>query len=232
MDGEGQLITTDAVDLDVNAKEDDFTSDLDYEDDLVQDHDQDQMIGEQSLSLESEDMEGDISFNLTENNLEQQMINNPALKRLIEDMVAKQVQAKQVTPTKSQGNNVGVKLVKSPSDTTIYAPGLQRILKSNSPVGQAGNRNDHSLLKTNRPNQIDGVLSKIDNFIKGVCDSVDKDGEDPQVQPSTSQGRSEAELLRDARDFAGRKIIEAEKFHATVEPPKTGNAINQIGKFS
>ena len=41
-----------------------------------------------------------------------------------------------------------------------------------------------------------------------------------QGEPSTSTGRStEAVLMRRAKDFAGQKVIEAEKFRASIAPP-------------
>ena len=125
--------------------------------------------------------------------------------------------------------------VKSPSDTTIYAPALQKKLM---PVGVINTalsfgeetdprviqQNDHTeeitqdlnnLMRTSDVNASN--RSNVQNFVEAVR---------MQDHPEDIQSRrrlGNQEELEMARNKAEKTILEAEKFHAVVEPPPGNN---------
>ena len=104
--------------------------------------------------------------------------------------------------------------VKSPSDTTIYAPSLMRI--------RSPGQRQTDVVDNDRP----PMLNKISDFVESMriesTTSRDTDGKsegrnnDRQMAHSSSC-RSDKE---DARDAAAKLILEAEKFKASLTPPK------------
>ena len=143
--------SNDGIKMDVYAHEDDFLSKPDYENDgLDEDLETD---GEQSSPEDAGEGVGRsrspsqtpsdmVTFRNTERELTDEEIleGNPGLQRLLERMVNKKVEAalKQKgsaggstvetgnSPAAAQGKTVRNRLVKSPSDTTLYTPTLCR----------------------------------------------------------------------------------------------------------
>ena len=126
--------------------------------------------------------------------------------------------------------------VKSPSDTTLYTPALQKVNEKQqaSPVLATG------------PNQ-SNVIEQISNFVDHMHIQTargDQDGDRRKVvpshdkqTPSTSRGiagddeedqQSEQTV---ARRKADRMLIQAEQFKATVTPPKGNTVISHDEKY-
>ena len=178
---------------------------------------------------------------------------NPAFERYIQKMVAKEISsAKQkdrkrsavegkatagpkqsvkqseVTPAKvsksgRQGNAMIVNQIKSPSDTTIYVPALQRLSLVNNVDKTKQIVED--MLSDNHINGKQAVLAdQISQFIEGVrSEGRNDDVINNEPQPSTS-GRDNAERpeqgsVTEARDKATQLILDAERFKASVNVP-------------
>ena len=110
-------------------------------------------------------------------------------------------------------------VIKSPSDTTIYAPGLLKSPAKNT--------------------ERDIMIDKISNFVEemwlqnegktgtrsresDVSDNVPKTGEEPNDPASTS----------DARALASKLVLEAEQYKANVEQPQgMSNQNVPVGKM-
>ena len=122
------------------------------------------------------------------------------------------------TPQKDVINRAR-KVVKSPSDTTIYAPALTRLSNSNTHV----------------PNEI-----QISNFVGAVRSQLNN-GENREERPSTSGVQNNAgcgpvrqvntdipmtSTTETAQKYAENSVIDAEKFQAGIAIPPTGN--NQL----
>ena len=122
---------------------------------------------------------------------------------------------KAVTPTRKPPQ-----MVKSPSDTTLYAPTLQKLPSSN----------DNNEL-----------VERISNFVEGICLEIQtqtKNGRPPLPREPTQQGPLEptdggnlADLaerqdlpveLDGGREMARKIVLEAENFCSNVEPPLQG----------
>ena len=146
--------------------------------------------------------------------------NDPRVQRLLQKLVDKKIEKgelemkKDSLPEKGTNNDVirCSPMVKSPSDTTIYAPAL----------GKSNQINKHS-----------DAINSIVNFVEGIRLQQDEkrrrsetsQQEDPQ--PSTSSGATEKEIrdekLREARDKASKAVLDAEQFKAMVDDPKGKN---------
>ena len=109
------------------------------------------------------------------------------------------------TPVKEAGmNNRGTNVMKSPSDTTLYAPALKRV--------------DGSILN-------DKLIDKISNFIEGIrMEAEHKQQTRSPVsrresdRPSTSNAPP---LEQEAKKEKTRNfIVQAEQFKASIDPPK------------
>ena len=112
------------------------------------------------------------------------------------------------TPVKQSRPGQGTP-IKSPSDTTIYAPALSR---TDPTEGQ---------------NQI---IDKISNFVGGIQIETDKRRGSPASTSVRDKDRQEATMSRGEQppedeepDRTNKLLIEAEQFKAAVEPPR-GNA--------
>ena len=103
--------------------------------------------------------------------------------------------------------------VKSPSDTTIYAPGLIRI--------RSPGQRQTDVVDNDRP----PMLNKISDFIESMCiestTSRDTDGKsEGRNDRQTAHSSSHRSDKDDARDAAAKLILEVEKFKASLTPPK------------
>ena len=115
-------------------------------------------------------------------------------------------------------------MVKSPSDTTIYAPALQRKLTPTGKfislngkavnnvtlevVGEQPQTTQHSMFNT-----VD--LNQINEFVEAVHS---------EQHPEDDTRRRESTDLEQARNRAERAVVDAEKFRAMVEQPAEGTS--------
>ena len=143
-----------------------------------------------------------------------------------------------------EGRLMQVVQVKSPSDTTIYAPGLKNLGHANCvtmpPMG-----NVHDLQNADTINQISNFVERIRIETE---QSQPQQPEQPQLpQPSTSRGGSTLPLngrpkeqqshvrsqvmvdpqIARAQEFAANEVIQAEQYRAGIHKPQ-GRANNDI----
>ena len=191
-------------------------------------------------------------------------VNNPALMKLVNQPVDKKLKQRQSTegnalntPEKGILNSfrredqdkihlslnqnrdrekqvAKLPLIKSPSDTTIYRPGLQRDSSGN---GQNGSPNLSNLIARqgqlsspvtqvdyNQSNQM--IIDKISNFVDSIRIESESSrnrsrGVRDEVNTTDVAGPSSAPIDPDHADhIADRAVIDAECFKATVAPPK------------
>ena len=163
-----------------------------------------------------------------ENDLEK-LSGDPAFERYISKIVAQQMQKQQTTEDGTAGmcntpsvraHKSNVIAMKSPSDTTIYAPALAK-----SPV-----RMEPLLVPTNfsiggenqmQPNSNSVIIeNQISDFVEQVRIADRQDAQE-DASPGTSgskAGGGDRELTRN--DRAGKFTLQAEKFRASVNAPK------------
>ena len=149
------------------------------------------------------------------------------------------------TPNKKSGMTSNVayqEIIKSPSDTTIYAPALSKI--SNNPnktkqiVEKILNDNAGNCKSMNGVNE--DISDQITHFIEGVrleAKSKGTTADAGQPQPGTSKEPTEVRLdpariqyseqVDLAKQKANQMIIDAEKYKATVNVPP-GNYFEQV----
>ena len=140
---------------------------------------------------------------------------------------------KGLTTPNNKGNKVVSGIIKSPSDTTIYAPALRRVA-----------------IDQEKPNEI---MERISNFIEEIhietidhaaspnigkrfiSESKEKaDGRaEVQPRPGPSHEIEEEEEIEDENMLAARNLLlENEKFRAEVEPPPKGRCnLNEFDKI-
>ena len=100
--------------------------------------------------------------------------------------------------------------IKSPSDTTIYAPALR----------QLSNNDDH-----------DPIIDKISNFVDEIRLETEQRKSSP-VRKHQQKTREDHDLVEEPQlttsaENANKLVVEAEQFHAAIEgPPKGTNLIN------
>ena len=107
--------------------------------------------------------------------------------------------------------------IKSPSDTTIYAPALHHL-----------NDNPHGM-------STDVAMEKISNFVEGIRLETQhritpvqgpSANNSPQPGPSRSRPQPDRRIVEQEDpelEAAKQQILEAEQYNATVEPPPKGN---------
>ena len=240
---------------------------LDYEDDLSiddgfevltvdDDHELEQVDSDKqpSCSLQNE-VVTEKGSNLDLSKLtEDQLMSNPILQRMMQKIfndqfknIQKGDDAKGETGDVSNFVVTGKtknrdKEIKSPSDTTIYAPTLQRKLNSNDRncvrVDVALQLNTHDELwhttGLSRPidsmdhEQNNGVrrspLNVVSNFVESM--RLEQHPDDHVRRRSDVMAAAE---LEEAHQRAQKIILEAEKFPATVERPGGLNTLNTSG---
>ena len=151
-------------------------------------------------------------------------IDNPAIKQLFEQWyeekkkresqgdstkenptASKEGGGKNLNNSRSKGTPIKFKntgdreLMKSPSDTTIYAPGLKQ--------------NTRRVSGENSQNMID----QISNFVEEI--RIQSAAESAKVGPSTSSETQQPKTGQ-AKEFARDVILEAEQFKATIQKPR------------
>ena len=176
---------------------------------------------------------------------------NPAFERYIQKRVAQEygIGTKTKPPVKGQKGNVSKEFVKSPSDTTIYAPALMKtpdnrnsgniVLSNNSPVSGQGDVNEVNV-NSNLTQDIENFIQNIrlQNSIAGPVKPCRVGANEnrvqaPQPQPGTSRNQQDglSAQLDEAKEKATRMIVEAEKYKALVNtPPGKQNFLQQEGE--
>ena len=124
--------------------------------------------------------------------------------------------------TKQKG---GSDLVKSPLDTTLYAPALQRNQDQNfvaANLGRPGVAEMTALVPVN-----DGITDQISNFVETMRleDKARREGEDRECEGQ----QSGKEILDPQCSEAAQIILDAERFKEDVIPPKGNNQVLPFG---
>ena len=156
---------------------------------------------------------------------EEKLMSNPVLQKMMEKFFQEKFKkAQESKGGKSDGNKV--RNITSPSDTTIYAPALQRKLTPQNQIGEVIRQFETIQTQQNEmecnmyPNQNllqqnVNVHDQINDFVDNICK------ENHLMDTDNVHRRSHTATLNldEARDRASRKIIEAEKFTTVVEQP-------------
>ena len=225
------------------AQEDDFNTDVE-EDSDGEIHSDDEEVTLRKSVAETEVMPS-TSMADTEMSDFSHLEKNPAFAKYISTLVAKEVNKQTTvtmpvkTPQKrndkpsrrrtSSGNHGN--FVKSPSDTTIYAPVLQRdpaLIEGRSPVIL-------TVIPAVIPITPDKNIAEISKFIEGIHvqsevhrveqeerhhDERDRDRQSDGSAQLVEQQQPTRDLSEIAKEKADRLIIEAEKFKAAVNTPQ------------
>ena len=161
--------------------------------------------------------------------------NNPKVKFLMQQVAEMAEQLKKV-----QGrNDIGIKnfdnkcqkqtnedvgqqnkVVKSPSDTTLYMPAIRRLDKEFSPQQVVEKVLRDNSDKHDEP-QVEAINKFLQNIRIGQTGSRSSGQIEDEPQPSTSSGRrhGESTVRRDTTDGA---LLEAERYKATIQAPPQG----------
>ena len=203
----------------------------------------------------------DLVQTTTDTDLEEKLMNNPVIQKMMtkffedkfKDLQREQQQNqqnpsqaetglnpmgfKQVDSGKIVGvsvnniDNQGSKLVKSPSDTTIYVPALHKKLtpQSRNTLWLSEGRPDASsgqFLQGQGANQKDAI----NNFVEAVrMEQHPQDsGQRAVLEDERRFTNLDAADLEQAQKRAGKAIIEAEKYKANVEQPGTSNFLSDL----
>ena len=238
----------DGIDAEVlrNSTDDEDLEILDYEDDLSIDEEE-----ESQTNVEAQPPEPGCSKTVKEATAantqtgvdlhhasEEQIFNNPVLQKMMEKFFVENFKSLQNNFNKQQtdGNGTGKddcrvigtevnqnQIVKSPSDTTIYAPALQKRLTPEQGAGMTAkflNEEDNALNQRGT-----NTLSLTqDQFIASFIDSV-RSEDHPDDGPNR-QHKDKAVELAQAQQKAEKTLLEAEKFKARVEQPGNSNYFN------
>ena len=92
--------------------------------------------------------------------------------------------------------------LKSPSDTTIYIPGLNKVKRN------------------------DNMIDKISNFVETVRLEMTQGDGSPMVQPGTSCDDGLSPQAREALDTSNKLILDSERLKMTVNPPRGKDYVN------
>ena len=118
------------------------------------------------------------------------------------------------TPVKSdkqKGNVIEKERLRSPSNTTLYAPGLMK--------GSTPNRNN---METQNKQKLE-LMERISDIVESIRISTEGASQmEADNGPSTSTGitHNNRGKQTENRDIAAKLLIEAEKFKATLNPPE------------
>ena len=244
----------DGVQVAVHASEDDFSgpeSDDESGTETMDDIEQqmDKGIARQHVSQQKATASTATPFNLE---MLWQWKDDPMFKKFISTVVNENLETRQTFPNRRSGDEGNVSItknklsavnienraccvmrgnnvntLKSPSDTTIYVPALKRV---------------------DETKESQEIITKISNFVDNICinsggRSSHKDGKSPLAQPlnvtptSRNQGvtgdkcvtgdKPQPQLVpsTSGKKLADNIIIDAERFKASVQPPK-GRSLN------
>ena len=148
-------------------------------------------------------------------------MNQEFMKQIMEELksVKQQLQSKNLTPaSKINSCNRPLPIIKSPSVDTVYAPAVRRA----ADLPQVGVIND--LQQEERRKQWETQLNDFVTNIRLGTQEQMKQGNVPQPSMSGAHRRlnfeEEERNVEDVQQLARDRIVEAEKFKATLEPPK------------
>ena len=148
--------------------------------------------------------------------------NDPDFLELVEQLVDKKTKRTRKRKSKKGESKItpkGKNIMKSPSDTTLYAPALQRLHGSGQAAKkQAEKRVPHDIAKGLRQIRLD---NQFNSLTEGDESSSD------EAQPK--RGRKEPDNSSDDQEDPGqteadRAVLAAEKFKAAIAPPVKGMA--------
>ena len=256
--GEAEHIRGDGIVTGIEGDPEDDMDLLDYEDDLSIENDNDIAVitdCEESGKGETTDASegpststGSTHFNqMLANQSDDQLMSNPVLQRMMKQFFEKQLKNLQndktgkehnesenpvkVHSVRSDKNNMGGRVIKSPLESTLYVPAIERKqMNMTAIVGQGpiiqGNHETVSRVPEicNEAN-----LNLIDEFVENV--RIQQHPEDvvvTQQERDRNLGGDDVERrksdvsalgLWEAQEKAERTVLEAEKFHAAVETP-------------
>ena len=230
----------DGISIDVEGIADeelDYVDDLvdeemsEFEDDLVHDNSDDSVSQNQKVMVKSVSKRGSkttkevnkgnsLDKTASSDLTDEELANHPRVKTLFDRFWAEKMHESNKNRNKNlQGekeklndrSDVVNNSIKSPSDTTIYAPALVK-----SPVGVTG-RND----KNDR--NINEIVANFVDTVRIEQDQIQLQ-ENERRRASIDDGNTAA--LNEARSKADKAILEAEKFRATISTPDPGRNTN------
>ena len=136
------------------------------------------------------------------------------------------------------GNNNCIDRVKSPSDTTIYAPALQKSPIGNGGLSIAGNAIAGITQQPSSPFAInaagDNLMNNeinVDNFIQGIQRQSDVQRRSMGCERERIEDNF-ADNLQDAKDRASQMVLEVEKFKAAVNTPPGNYSHDELNKVN
>ena len=168
---------------------------------------------------------------------------NPAFDTYVKKLIAAEVNAEKVTPVQRKSdkhsNHTKGRSIKSPSDTTIYAPALRQV--SDSPTGnfiaELNNANDAVNQCTKQGSQIneDNMSEQIIKFIEGPHVQVDARRDDNSQRIKSDDNMANNQQHQDefssqadeGKRKANHMLVQAERFKAVVNNPP-GNDSNFV----
>ena len=215
-------------------QEREFLSDSDHSEGSVDDE-----------TMLSED-DGEISMGklkMIDDLSDEQILQHPKLKSIFDRMVNKKIEESKEkgetsnsmllstrTPNNTPSKRVaGEKLIKSPSDTTIYAPGLNKKGEGNKQsitIQWLSRENDMGQRRNNFNTE-----EMVSNFVESVRQEArDDQGDHRQVVTDTRRIETTSDIAPkgylEAEARAKQAVIEAEKFKAQIEAP--GNQLENL----
>ena len=153
--------------------------------------------------------------------LEQQVRSNPEIQQIVKAMVQEELRV-ELKKDRGTGTNTGsaasqtpkipdkrvkttVSLVKSPSDTTLYAPALRRVE-----------------VREDNLNRQRELIDKISNFVEDVRleESAKRTSQAHDVNAAGNAEPSTSRSDRAAHKLAEKIVVQAEQFKASIAPPK------------
>ena len=155
------------------------------------------------------------------------------IKQMLEDKGIEKDPERVVTLVKEVNNGRGVVTVKSPSESTLYRPIFtQRIADELSPQIAVRSPSGEILNKATVRNAVNNnssheLIGKISEFLESIQKEQGK-GEE-FTEPRSNQIRSEIHIpqIDSVKERAEHSVVEAEKFRASIEPPKKGRCYEQ-----
>ena len=273
---ESEIAELDAIDVDVNASEDDFEyddEDLDHEsenrnvmpietcttpvsseidNEIVfnrrdkftrwsRDPDFKDFVKEMVMECRQESNDQGSKSNGSPGNVRRETTPIPGSSRGNDKLVKEGKNTNQSRNAINQSN-----LIKSPSDTTIYAPAIVRnFVTRNVTEGPNGR-----IVASQQPNVNQVMMDKISKFVAGIrmdgnARNIDRpvvrsevhvpddqlrqqQHREPQPGTSNADAQERTDELQQARQLADQMVLNAEKFKASVAIPHPGNVQNTL----
>ena len=184
-----------------------------------------------TISDKEEDDDSEIVLGVTGSSIDEQdkLLKNPALRKLFNQLLDEHIRQdsekgessgstllSNMSPQEIGKNKPRVEIMKSPSDTMVYAPALA---KRSEPL---------DVRPVDFVNQIDNseqlLINKISNFVDNARQEHDK-----REQRERSSRRASEVVVpgqEEALQKTDQDIIEAEKFKAAIEAPPGNRIVN------